>query len=98
MTLVVLREIHSSSGNSRYVRQDSKEFPRHLTAEGRSCCLFFSKSLKNWWAFFLEEGLKVNVGVRAEDLVETDGDCIFEGKVSITEELGEVTLLHFDRV
>ena len=45
-----------------------------------------------------EEGLKVNVGVRPEDLVETDGDCIFEGKVSITEELGEVTLLHFDRV
>ena len=45
-----------------------------------------------------EEGLKVNVGVRPEDLVETDGDYIFEGKVSITEELGEVTLLHFDRV
>ena len=45
-----------------------------------------------------EKGLKVNVGVRPEDLVETDGDCIFEGKVSITEELGEVTLLHFDRV
>ena len=45
-----------------------------------------------------DEGLKINVGVRPEDLVETDGDCIFEGKVSITEELGEVTLLHFDRV
>ncbi len=45
-----------------------------------------------------EEGLKVNVGVRPEDLAETDGDCIFEGKVSITEELGEMTLLHFDRV
>jgi len=28
-----------------------------------------------------EEGLKVNVGLRPEDLVETDGDCIFEGKV-----------------
>ena len=45
-----------------------------------------------------DEGLKVNVGVRPEDLVETDGDYIFEGKVSITEELGEMTLLHFDRV
>ena len=45
-----------------------------------------------------DKGLKVNVVVRPEDLVETDGDYIFEGKVSITEELGEVTLLHFDRV
>ena len=44
-----------------------------------------------------EEGLKVNVGVRPEDLAETNGDYIFEGKVSITEELGEMTLLHFGR-
>jgi len=44
-----------------------------------------------------EEGLKVNVGVRPEDWVKTNGDYIFEGKVSFTEELGEMTLLHFGR-
>lgn len=42
-------------------------------------------------------GLKVNVGVRPEDFLETDGDYIFEGKVNITEALGEVTLLYFEQ-
>jgi alpha-glucoside transport system ATP-binding protein len=41
-------------------------------------------------------GLKVNVGVRPEDFLETAGDYIFEGKVNITEALGEVTLLYFE--
>jgi alpha-glucoside transport system ATP-binding protein len=41
-------------------------------------------------------GLKVNVGMRPEDFLETDGDYIFEGKVNITEALGEVTLLYFE--
>ncbi|MFP7672990.1 ABC transporter ATP-binding protein [Marivita sp. S0852] len=41
-------------------------------------------------------GLTVNVGVRPEDFLETDGDYIFEGKVNITEALGEVTLLYFE--
>ncbi|MDU8910666.1 sn-glycerol-3-phosphate ABC transporter ATP-binding protein UgpC [Aestuariicoccus sp. MJ-SS9] len=41
-------------------------------------------------------GLQVNVGVRPEDFVETGGDFIFEGKVNITEALGEVTLLYFE--
>ncbi len=45
-----------------------------------------------------DEGLKVNVGVRPEDLVETEENFLFEGKVNITEALGEVTLLHFDKV
>ncbi len=45
-----------------------------------------------------DAGLKVNVGVRPEDLVETTSEPLFEGNVSITEALGEVTLLHFDRV
>ncbi len=44
-------------------------------------------------------GLKVNVGIRPEDMIETDGgDYAFEGKVNITEALGEVTLLYFDKV
>ncbi|WP_322893684.1 MULTISPECIES: sn-glycerol-3-phosphate ABC transporter ATP-binding protein UgpC [unclassified Yoonia] len=44
-------------------------------------------------------GLKVNVGIRPEDMVETSGeDYAFEGKVNITEALGEVTLLYFDKV
>jgi len=40
-------------------------------------------------------GMKVNIGVRPEDLVETDGEPLFSGEVEITEALGEVTLLYF---
>ena len=43
-----------------------------------------------------DKGLKVNVGVRPEDFVESDGDYIYEGTVDITEALGEVTLLYFE--
>ncbi|RYH03854.1 sn-glycerol-3-phosphate ABC transporter ATP-binding protein UgpC [Salipiger sp. IMCC34102] len=43
-------------------------------------------------------GARVNVGVRPEDLVATDGDYIFHGTVNITEALGEVTLLYFERI
>ena len=42
-----------------------------------------------------DKGLKVNVGVRPEDLVETDGPPIYEGRVDFLEALGEVTLLYF---
>ena len=42
-------------------------------------------------------GLEVNVGVRPEDFLETEDDYIFEGKVNITEALGEVTLLYFEK-
>lgn len=42
-------------------------------------------------------GLKVNIGVRPEDMVVTTKDHIYEGKVKITEALGEVTLLYFDK-
>ena len=46
-----------------------------------------------------DKGLRVNVGVRPEDMLETTGDdYLFEGKVNITEALGEVTLLYFDKV
>ena len=42
-------------------------------------------------------GKDVNVGVRPEDFHEAEGgDHIFEGKVNITEALGEVTLLYFE--
>jgi len=40
-------------------------------------------------------GKRVNVGVRPEDFVMTDGDAILDGKVDIVEALGEVTLLYF---
>jgi alpha-glucoside transport system ATP-binding protein len=40
---------------------------------------------------------KVNVGVRPEDLLATDGEAAFTGEVEITEALGEVTLLYFKR-
>ncbi|MCU0905196.1 MAG: sn-glycerol-3-phosphate ABC transporter ATP-binding protein UgpC [Tabrizicola sp.] len=42
-------------------------------------------------------GLKVNVGVRPEDFVATEGVPIFTGKVEITEALGEVTQLYFEK-
>ncbi|WP_299651848.1 ABC transporter ATP-binding protein [uncultured Tateyamaria sp.] len=43
-----------------------------------------------------DKGMHVNVGVRPEDMVATDGDAIFEGKVDFTEALGEVTILYFE--
>ena len=43
-------------------------------------------------------GLRVNIGVRPEDLIATDGEYLFSGRVNITEALGEVTLLYFDPV
>ncbi len=43
-------------------------------------------------------GQTVNVGVRPEDMVPAEGDYVFEGKVNITEALGEVTLLYFQSV
>jgi alpha-glucoside transport system ATP-binding protein len=45
-----------------------------------------------------DKGLKVNVGVRPEDMVATDGDYFFEGAVNFTEALGEVTILYFEKV
>jgi alpha-glucoside transport system ATP-binding protein len=48
-----------------------------------------------------DKGLKVRIGVRPEDLIETGGeagnDAIFTGEVEITEALGEVTLLYFKK-
>ena len=44
-----------------------------------------------------DKGRRVNVGVRPEDLLPgSDGDLLFKGKVSLTEALGEVTLLYFE--
>jgi alpha-glucoside transport system ATP-binding protein len=44
-----------------------------------------------------DQGAKVKLGVRPEDLVETAGEPLFTGEVEITEALGEVTLLYFKR-
>jgi alpha-glucoside transport system ATP-binding protein len=42
-------------------------------------------------------GAEVEVGIRPEDMEETDtADFAFQGRVAITEALGEVTLLYFD--
>ncbi len=43
-----------------------------------------------------DKGKKVKVGVRPEDLTETEGTPLFEGKVNFTEALGELTVLYFD--
>jgi alpha-glucoside transport system ATP-binding protein len=40
-------------------------------------------------------GLKVNVGVRPEDLTVTTGEAVYQGIVDFTEALGEVTILYF---
>ncbi|MFT5742942.1 MAG: alpha-glucoside transport system ATP-binding protein, partial [Paracoccaceae bacterium] len=46
-----------------------------------------------------DKGLKVNVGIRPEDMIKTEDDVYaFEGEVKFTEALGEVTLLHFEPV
>ena len=42
-----------------------------------------------------DQGMAVNLGVRPEDMRETDGDALFAGQVDLTEALGEVTLLYF---
>ena len=43
-----------------------------------------------------DQGAEVLVGIRPEDMVETDADDFaFQGKVEIVEALGEVTLLYF---
>ena len=42
-------------------------------------------------------GISVNIGIRPEDFVPTESDAYaYEGKVDITEALGEVTLLYFE--
>ncbi|MCV2875459.1 sn-glycerol-3-phosphate ABC transporter ATP-binding protein UgpC [Rhodobacteraceae bacterium XHP0102] len=42
-------------------------------------------------------GMQVEIGIRPEDFTPADGaDFAFEGRVGITEALGEVTLLYFD--
>jgi len=43
-----------------------------------------------------DKGLKVNIGVRPEDFVIASDAHLYEGKVDITEALGEVTLLYFE--
>ncbi|MGJ8627989.1 MAG: ABC transporter ATP-binding protein [Sulfitobacter sp.] len=44
-----------------------------------------------------DKGLRVNIGVRPEDLVTASEDFVFEGVVNFTEALGEVTLLYFEK-
>ena len=45
-----------------------------------------------------DQGLKVNVGVRPEDMVPCeDGQGVYSGEVDIVEALGEVTLLYFGK-
>jgi alpha-glucoside transport system ATP-binding protein len=42
-------------------------------------------------------GAEVQVGIRPEDMMETDAEnYAYHGKVEITEALGEVTLLYFE--
>ncbi len=43
-----------------------------------------------------DRGLAVNIGVRPEVFSPTGGQHVYEGRVDITEALGEVTLLYFE--
>jgi len=45
-----------------------------------------------------DKGLRVNVGVRPEDMVQAEGEALFEGVVDYTEALGEVTILYFEKI
>jgi len=43
-----------------------------------------------------DKGKRVNVGIRPEDMLPTNGESYaFEGTVEITEKLGEVTQIYF---
>ncbi len=45
-----------------------------------------------------DKGRKVNIGIRPEDMMQTDADSYaFEGVVEITEKLGEVTQIYFEQ-
>jgi len=45
-----------------------------------------------------DTGLRVNVGIRPEDLVSTqDNNYAFEGRVNYSEKLGEVTQIYFEK-
>ncbi len=44
-----------------------------------------------------DKGMAVRLGVRPEDLRLTDGPPLYQGKVMITEALGELTVLHVER-
>jgi alpha-glucoside transport system ATP-binding protein len=44
-----------------------------------------------------DQGMKVNVGVRPEDFVPTQGPHLYRGTVEITEALGELTQLYFKK-
>ena len=45
-----------------------------------------------------DKGMRVNVGIRPEDMIQAEGeDYAYEGVVEITEALGEVTLLYFEK-
>ena len=52
---VVLKEIHSSSGNLKNVNEESIELDKDLTAEGKTLSYLFLNSLKNPTALSLEE-------------------------------------------
>jgi alpha-glucoside transport system ATP-binding protein len=55
-------------------------------------------AVSNYPSLPKDMGKAVNIGVRPEDFVATQGDQqrIYRGKVNITEALGEVTLLYFE--
>ncbi len=45
-----------------------------------------------------DQGMKVNVGIRPEDMIATEGaNFAFAGTVAISEKLGEVTQIYFEK-
>jgi len=55
MTLVVRKEIHSSSGKLKKVKQELMDFSKQLVAEGNVSFHFCWKTSKCSKDFFLEE-------------------------------------------
>lgn len=55
MALVVLSDIHSSSGNEKKVRQVSRELDKDFTAEGSSFSHLAAKASANASAFVRDD-------------------------------------------
>ncbi len=91
--------------NSEFVAQfigspSMNLLPGEITGTGAQTTIKMDNggtAVSNYPTTDADMGLKVNVGVRPEDFVGTSDDHIFEGRVEITEALGEVTLLYFEK-
>ena len=78
-------------------------FPGEITRTGKQTVVAVAgggTAVSNIPSKGSDKGLKVNVGVRPEDLVEAKDDAghwVYQGEVDIIEALGDVTVLYFEQ-